>query len=155
MYENIVEATEEFDSKYCIGVGGNGIVYKAQLSNGQIVAVKKLHPLLEGGVADQKAFNRGSPDKILSTEEQAMSFDWIKRVNVAKGIANAVSYMHHDCSPPIVHRDISSKNILLDSEYEAHVADFDAGRLLKPESSNWTVCRHFWLLGSRLQDLVE
>ncbi|KAL4331793.1 hypothetical protein GQ457_07G037930 [Hibiscus cannabinus] len=174
MYENIVEATEEFDSKYCIGVGGYGSVYKAQLSNGQTVAVKKLHPLLEGGVADQKAFNSeiqalteirhrnivklhgfcshprhsilvyeflggGSLEKILRTDEQAIEFDWIKRVNVVKGIANAVSYMHHDCSPPIVHRDISSKNILLDSDYEAHVADFGAARLKKPDSSNWTL----------------
>ncbi|KAL4295386.1 hypothetical protein GQ457_12G021030 [Hibiscus cannabinus] len=173
MYENIVEATEEFDSKYCIGVGGYGSVYKAQLSDGHIVAVKKLHPLQEGGVADQKAFHSeiqalteirhrnilklhgfcshprhsllvyeflegGSLEKILKTDEQAAEFDWIKRVNVVKGMANAVSYMHHDCSPPIVHRDISSKNILLDSDYEAHVADFGAARLINPDSSNWT-----------------
>ena len=46
--------------------------------------------------------------------------------------------MHHDCSSPIVHRDISSKNILLDSQYEAHVSDFGIAKLLNPDSSNWT-----------------
>ncbi|WJX81481.1 non-specific serine/threonine protein kinase [Trifolium repens] len=46
--------------------------------------------------------------------------------------------MHHDCSPPIVHRDISSKNILLDLEYVAHVSDFGTAKLLNPNSSNWT-----------------
>ncbi|XLR19750.1 hypothetical protein S83_047662 [Arachis hypogaea] len=46
--------------------------------------------------------------------------------------------MHHDCSPPIVHRDISAKNVLLDLEHEAHVSDFGASKLLNPNSSNWT-----------------
>ncbi|OMO57813.1 hypothetical protein COLO4_35066 [Corchorus olitorius] len=179
LYENIIEATERFDSKYCIGVGGHGSVYKAQLSTGQIVAVKKLDPLPECSVEEEedqrqiRAFHNeiralteirhlnilklygfcshprhsilvyeflegGSLEKILSLEEQAMEFDWIKRIDVIKGVANALSYMHHDCSPPIVHRDVSSKNILLNSEYVAHVADFGAARLLKPDSSNWT-----------------
>ncbi|XP_035835142.1 MDIS1-interacting receptor like kinase 2 [Helianthus annuus] len=46
--------------------------------------------------------------------------------------------MHHDCSPPIIHRDISSKNILLDSEYEACVSDFGTSKILNPNSSNWS-----------------
>ncbi|CBI29790.3 unnamed protein product, partial [Vitis vinifera] len=46
--------------------------------------------------------------------------------------------MHHDCSPPVIHQDISSNNVLLDSEYEAHVSDFGTARLLKSDSSNWT-----------------
>ncbi|XP_010064209.2 MDIS1-interacting receptor like kinase 2 [Eucalyptus grandis] len=52
-------------------------------------------------------------------------------------MAYALSYMHHDCNPPIVHRDISSNNILLDSEYEAHVSDFGTAKLLKLDTSNW------------------
>uniref|UniRef100_A0A8R7JUR3 non-specific serine/threonine protein kinase n=1 Tax=Triticum urartu TaxID=4572 RepID=A0A8R7JUR3_TRIUA len=39
----IVRATEDFDDKYIIGTGGYGKVYKAQLQDGQLVAVKKLH----------------------------------------------------------------------------------------------------------------
>ncbi|PNX55696.1 LRR receptor-like kinase resistance protein [Trifolium pratense] len=60
------------------------------------------------------------------------------RVNAIKDVANALCYMHHDCSPPIVHRDISSKNVVLDSEYVAHVSDFGTAKFLNPESSNWT-----------------
>ncbi|PKI36143.1 hypothetical protein CRG98_043467 [Punica granatum] len=50
MYENIIEATEEFDSKYCIGSGAYGSVYKARLSTNQIVAVKKFHILPDGDI---------------------------------------------------------------------------------------------------------
>ncbi|KAF8020513.1 hypothetical protein BT93_G1051 [Corymbia citriodora subsp. variegata] len=80
----------------------------------------------------------GSLKDVLNDEERITAFDWNKRVNVIKGVANALSYMHHDCSPPIAHRDVSSKNILLDEQYEAHVSDFGTAKVLQPYSSNWT-----------------
>ena len=159
--------------KQCIGTGGYGIVYKAELPTGRVVAVKKLHSSQDGDMADLKAFKseihaltqirhrnivklygfssfaeisflvyefmeKGSLRNILSNDEEAEKLDWIVRLNIVKGVAKALSYMHHDCSPPIVHRDISSNNVLLDSEYEAHVSDFGTARLLKLDSSNWT-----------------
>ncbi|KAG8480696.1 hypothetical protein CXB51_025284 [Gossypium anomalum] len=81
---------------------------------------------------------RGSLRMVLSNNEQATELDWKKRVNVVKGLANALSYMHHSHSQPIVHRDISSNNVLLDLDYEARVSDFGTARILKPDSSNWT-----------------
>ncbi|ONH90552.1 hypothetical protein PRUPE_8G060800 [Prunus persica] len=66
------------------------------------------------------------------------TFGWSKSVNIVKGVAHALLYMHHDCLPPIVHRDISSNNILLDSEYEACVSDFGTAKFLNPDSANWT-----------------
>jgi Leucine-rich repeat (LRR) protein len=80
----------------------------------------------------------GSLRKKLSSEVKAMELDWIKRVNIVRGVAKALTYMHHDCSPPIIHRDISSNNILLDFEFEAHISDFGTARILKPNSSNFT-----------------
>ncbi|KAI9092750.1 hypothetical protein K1719_027547 [Acacia pycnantha] len=78
-------------------------------------------------------------DNILKHDEQAIEFNWKKRVNVVKGVANALSHMHHDCSTPIVHRDISSKNVLLSSEYEeAHIIDFGTAKFLNPNSNNMT-----------------
>ena len=82
-------------------------------------------------------------ENILTDENHAVKFGWIERVNVVKDVANALSYMHHDCSPPIVHRDISSKNILLDLEYRAYVSDFGTAKLLNLETSNWT-----WFAGT-------
>ncbi|KAJ9560450.1 hypothetical protein OSB04_005610 [Centaurea solstitialis] len=81
---------------------------------------------------------RGSLKNVLNDMEQAVAFDWSKRVRVVKGIANALSYMHHDCLQPIIHRDLSSNNVLLDSDWVAHVSDFGTARLLKPDSSDWT-----------------
>ncbi|XP_058082073.1 MDIS1-interacting receptor like kinase 2-like [Magnolia sinica] len=172
-FEDIVEATEGFDEKYCIGIGGYGKVYKANLPAGQVVAVKKLYPLEGGNQSDQRSFKneikalteirhrnivklygfcsharfsflvyeymeRGSLASILSNDEGATQLDWTLRVKVIIGVAHALSYMHHDCTLPIVHRDLSSNNVLLNSELEASVSDFGTARLLIPDSSNWS-----------------
>ncbi|KAK3020798.1 hypothetical protein RJ639_047754 [Escallonia herrerae] len=43
------------------------------------------------------------------------------------------------CLTPVVHRDISNKNVLRNSELEVvHVSDFGTARLLRPNSSKWT-----------------
>ncbi|GLT32251.1 hypothetical protein SLA2020_069300 [Shorea laevis] len=81
---------------------------------------------------------RGSLFCVLRNDDEVVELDWLKRLNVIKSMANALSYLHHDCIPPILHRDISSNNILLNSELEAFVADFGNARLLDPDSSNYT-----------------
>jgi len=52
---------------------------------------------------------RGAWIKYYGTEAAAL--DWKMRVNVVKGVAKALSYMHHGCSPPIMHRGISIENV--------------------------------------------
>ncbi|KAH9782756.1 MDIS1-interacting receptor like kinase 2 [Citrus sinensis] len=174
VYDEIVRATNDFDAEYCIGNGGHGSVYRAELPSGTVVAIKKFHsPLPCDQIAYQKEFltevealteirhrnivkfygfcshtrhsflvyeflERGSLAAILSNDAAAQELGWSQRMNVIKGVADALSYLHHDCFPSIVHRDISSKNLLLDLEYEAHVADFGVAKFLKPDSSNWT-----------------
>ena len=83
-------------------------------------------------------FLEGGSMKDLLSSKEVVSYDWIKRANVVRGMVDALSYMHHNCSPSIVNQDISSKNILLDSKYEAHISDFGTARFLKLDSSNWT-----------------
>ncbi|POO03994.1 Tyrosine-protein kinase [Trema orientale] len=177
MFGEIIRATNDFDPIFCIGEGGYGKVYKANLQirpNINIVAVKKLHPPCEEGherklgkeLNDLRALleirhrnivkfygfcwherqsflvyeylGRGSLASMLRKEDEARALDWSKRVNIIKCVAHDLAYMHHGCSPPIVHRDISSNNVLLDSEFEARVSDFGTAKLLNPDSSNWT-----------------
>ncbi|CAL9205115.1 proline-rich receptor-like protein kinase PERK8 [Musa acuminata AAA Group] len=55
--------------------------------------------------------------------------DWTTRVKVAAGAARGIAYLHEDCHPRIIHRDIKSSNILLDNNFEAQVSDFGLARL--------------------------
>ncbi|KAJ6973979.1 hypothetical protein NC653_030126 [Populus alba x Populus x berolinensis] len=56
LHETIIQATNNFNFNNCIGKGGYGIVYRAMLPTGQLVAVKKLHPSREGELGDLKTF---------------------------------------------------------------------------------------------------
>ncbi|PSS11065.1 Leucine-rich repeat receptor-like serine/threonine-protein kinase [Actinidia chinensis var. chinensis] len=55
---------------------------------------------------------------------------WDTRLKIAIEAAKGLSYLHHDCSPLILHRDVKSNNILLNSDFEAHVADFGLAKFL-------------------------
>ncbi|CAA7055576.1 unnamed protein product [Microthlaspi erraticum] len=54
---------------------------------------------------------------------------WATRVKVAAGAARGIAYLHEDCHPRIIHRDIKSSNILLDNSFEALVADFGLAKI--------------------------
>ncbi|KAF8029401.1 hypothetical protein BT93_E1951 [Corymbia citriodora subsp. variegata] len=170
-YEDIINATENFDLKYCIGTGGYGSVYRARLPNGKVVALKKLHRLEAEDPTSDKSFQNevryltevrhrsiiklhgfclhrlcmflvyeymenGSLFCALRDDIEAVELDWSKRVDLVRDTAHALSYMHHDCVQPIVHRDISSNNILLNSKMQAFVSDFGTARLLDHDSSS-------------------
>ncbi|KAJ7966753.1 putative Lrr receptor protein kinase [Quillaja saponaria] len=49
------------------------------------------------------------------------SMDWITRLKIAIGAAEGLSYLHHECTPPLVHRDIQASSILLDDKFEVRL----------------------------------
>lgn len=61
---------------------------------------------------------------------------WDTRYKIAVESAKGLCYLHHDCSPLIVHRDVKSNNILLDLNYEAHVADFGLAKFLQDSGTS-------------------
>ncbi|XP_008350270.3 MDIS1-interacting receptor like kinase 2-like [Malus domestica] len=174
-FGEVVKAVDDFHDKYCIGIGGFGRVYKAELESGQVVAVKRLNtedsndiPAINlqsfeneirtlinirhrniirlYGFCSRRGcifllyeyFERGSLGKSLYGVEGVTELGWATRVKILKGLAHALSYLHNDCSPPIVHRDVTVNNVLLDQDFEPRLSDFGTARLLSTNSSNWT-----------------
>ncbi|KAK9278919.1 hypothetical protein L1049_028500 [Liquidambar formosana] len=81
----------------------------------------------------------GSLDDFLHEHEQEeRSLNWSARLRIALGSARGLAYLHHDCCPRIVHRDIKSSNILLDENLEPHVSDFGLAKLLVDEDAHVT-----------------
>lgn len=82
--------------------------------------------------------DRGNLHSTLEDVELAKELNWQKRLAIARDVAQAMYYLHHECNPPIIHRDITSNNILLDAALKAYISDFGIARILRPDSSNWS-----------------
>lgn len=88
-----------------------------------------LYSYMENGSLDYWLHERVDGDSIL---------DWPTRLRIAQGTSRGLFYIHETCDPHIVHRDIKSSNILLNEDFEAHVADFGLSRLILPYDTHVT-----------------
>lgn len=59
--------------------------------------------------------------KTNSDDDSLQSLDWITRLKIAIGAAEGLSYLHHECTPPLVHRDVQASSILLDDKFEVRL----------------------------------
>lgn len=71
-------------------------------------------------------------DQLHPTDPEAKIIDWPTRLKIAIGAAKGLAWLHHNCNPRILHRNISSKCILLDEDFVPKLSDFGLARLMNP-----------------------
>ncbi|KAJ9174334.1 hypothetical protein P3X46_017367 [Hevea brasiliensis] len=158
-FEDIMRATEGWSDKYVIGRGKHGTVYRTKSMNSRKHwAVKKVNLSETNFSLEMKTLSlvrhrnvirlagycikdgygfivteympEGTLFDVLHRQEPRLVLNWDTRYRIAFGIAQGLSYLHHDCVPQIIHRDIKSDNILMDCELEPKIGDFGMAKLL-------------------------
>lgn len=82
--------------------------------------------------------NGSVADRFRDRNSDKTSLDWSKRMRIALGAARGLLYLHEQCNPKIIHRDVKAANILLDESFEAVVGDFGLAKLLDQRESHVT-----------------
>lgn len=168
-YETVVRATGFFNSSNCIGSGGFGATYKAEISQGLLLAIKRLAVGRFQGIqqfhAEIKTLGRlrhpnlvtligyhasetemfliynylpgGNLEKFIQ-DRPTRPVNWQVLHKIAIDIARALAYLHDQCVPRVLHRDVKPSNILLDDDHNAYLSDFGLARLLGTSETHAT-----------------
>lgn len=166
--KDIIKKLENLNEEHVIGSGGFGTVYKLAMDDGNVFALKRIVKLNDGFdrffereleilgsikhryLVNLRGYCNSPTSKLLiydflpggsldeALHERSDLLDWDARLNIILGAAKGLAYLHHDCSPRIIHRDIKSSNILIDANLEARVSDFGLAKLLEDEESHIT-----------------
>uniref|UniRef100_A0A7C9DKG8 non-specific serine/threonine protein kinase n=1 Tax=Opuntia streptacantha TaxID=393608 RepID=A0A7C9DKG8_OPUST len=82
--------------------------------------------------------NGSLADRLRDSCRERPTLDWGTRIRIALGAARGLLYLHEQCTPKIIHRDVKAANILLDGSFEAVVGDFGLAKLLDRRDSHVT-----------------
>lgn len=166
--KDIIKKLEMLNEEHIIGSGGFGTVYRLAMDDGNVFALKRIVKMNEGfdrffereleilgsikhrSLVNLRGYCNSPTSKLLiydflpggsldeALHERSEQLEWDARLNIIMGAAKGLAYLHHDCSPRIIHRDIKSSNILLDANFGARVSDFGLAKLLEDEESHIT-----------------
>ncbi|KAJ4832727.1 hypothetical protein Tsubulata_022477 [Turnera subulata] len=80
--------------------------------------------------------------RVTNSEDDGLtSLDWITRLKIAIGAAEGLAYLHHECNPPLVHRDVQASSILLDDQFEVRLGSLSEVRVQEGDSHQNVVTR--------------
>ncbi|KAK1268253.1 Cysteine-rich receptor-like protein kinase 2 [Acorus gramineus] len=77
-----------------------------------------------------------SLDCFIFDGERGDVLDWEKRFNIITGTAQGLAYLHENPKARIIHRDIKASNVLLDSKFQAKIADFGLARSFEEDKTH-------------------
>ena len=67
--------------------------------------------------------------------------NWGKRFEIIIGITRGILYLHQDSRLRIIHRDLKTRNVLLDCEMNPKISDFEIARIFKRDPIQNTTTR--------------
>ncbi|KAI3825643.1 hypothetical protein L1987_07167 [Smallanthus sonchifolius] len=91
-----------------------------------------IYEFIEKGSLDHWLYDTSSTG---DASAERFPLSWRTRVNIIKGVAKGLAFMHN-LDKPIIHRDIKASNVLLDADFEAHIADFGLARSIESSHSH-------------------
>ncbi|XP_022771588.1 probably inactive leucine-rich repeat receptor-like protein kinase At5g48380 [Durio zibethinus] len=71
-------------------------------------------------------------DNLHLVDDAKKPMEWSLRLKISIGAARGFAWLHHNCNPCIIHRNVSSRCILLDADFEPKISDFGLARLMNP-----------------------
>ncbi|CAH9139434.1 unnamed protein product [Cuscuta epithymum] len=78
-------------------------------------------------------------DRKKKKKEESVKLNWAARRKIVIGAARGLAFLHHNCIPHIIHRDMKSSNVLVDDNFEARVSDFGMARLMSAMDTHLSV----------------
>ncbi|XP_042495847.1 lysM domain receptor-like kinase 4 [Macadamia integrifolia] len=162
-FEELKSATENFSPSCWI----KGSVYRGKI-NGDIAAIKKIN----GDVSEEinllskinhvniirlsgvcfsegdwyfvyeYAMNGPLSDWIHGNMSRPKILSWTERVQIALDVAMGLDYLHSYTTPPYVHKDVKSSNILLGNDFRAKVANFGLARSAGGQEGDFALTKH-------------
>ncbi|BAD87097.1 putative receptor protein kinase PERK1 [Oryza sativa Japonica Group] len=164
-YDELAAAADGFSESNLLGQGGFGQVYKGTVRGQEVAIKKLRSGSGQGErefQAEVEIISRVHHKNLVSLvgyciygEQRLLVYeyvpnktlefhlhgsgrpalDWPRRWKIAVGSAKGLAYLHEDCHPKIIHRDIKAANILLDYTFEPKVADFGLAKYQATEQT--------------------